>query len=75
MKEFTFSDGTIIPAGVTMAAPRRAMLIDDTIYENAKEFRWFRFSELREHEGDKAKYLAANTSPEFLHFGHGRHTW
>lgn len=75
MKQYTFSDGTAVPAGVVLAAPLRPLLIDENIYEDPNEFRGFRFNDLRERNGESAKYQASNTTPEFLHFGHGRHAW
>jgi cytochrome P450 len=73
MKSFTFSNGVTLPAGATLATAGGAIQYDDAIYPNAKEFRPFRFSELREREGESAKLHSVNTSPEYLVFGHGEH--
>lgn len=48
---------------------------DPTLYEKALEFDGLRFSKMRGEFGDKVRFHAANTSTEFLHFGHGRHAW
>ena len=64
LKDFTFSDGTTIPAGQTVALPGHALHHDgvsisttqsgrihfssQTIYDNPDEFDGFRFAKLRE---------------------------
>lgn len=75
MKSYTFADGTTIPKGVILATPILAIHTDDNYYPNAKEFDGFRFSKLREQEGESAKHHSSNTSSEYLHFGHGHHAW
>jgi cytochrome P450 len=74
-KPYTFSNGVTIPKGTYVGAPMWGIHMDDTIYENAKEFDGFRFSKLRENMGENAKFLAVNTNNEYLHFGHGIHAW
>jgi hypothetical protein len=53
--------------------------MDEEIYPNAHEFDGFRFSRLREKEGDDdvlaARHQLVTTSPELLGFGLGRHAW
>ena len=75
MKPFTFSDGTIIPKGSFIAAPVAPIQMDESIYDNANQFRGFRFSDLRKREGESARHHVSNTSLEFLHFGNGHHAW
>jgi cytochrome P450 len=75
MQPFTFSNGITISPGETLASPAAAVHLDDSIYENAKEFDGFRFSALRELDGDSAKTYSVNTGTEFLTFGHGEHAW
>lgn len=75
MKPFKFSNGVIVPRGVTLAAPIGPIQRDPTIYENASKFDGFRFSRMREQFGEKAEYYATNTTTELLHFGHGQHAW
>jgi cytochrome P450 len=75
VKDYTFSDGTVIPKGAILSTPTNAIHKDVEIYEDANEFKGFRFSDLREKEGENAKFLSSNTSTEFLHFGHGIHAW
>jgi len=73
MKPFTFSNGITISAGETVASPAGAIHMDDSIYENATEFDGFRFSRIREMEGESPKIHSVNTGTEFLTFGHGEH--
>ena len=56
-------------------APVAPIHMDESIYDNANQFRGFRFSDLMERKGEIAIYHASKTSPEFLHFGHGPHAW
>lgn len=71
MKPFTFSNGITISAGETVGSPAGAIHMDDSIYENAKEFDAFRFSRMKE----SPKMYSVNTGTEFLTFGHGEHAW
>jgi len=73
VKDFTFSDGTFIPAGTTVSAPMRATHYDENIYEHPEVFDPFRFSDLRETSGESAKHQLVSTSVEYLVFGHGLH--
>ncbi|KAF8844183.1 cytochrome P450 [Paxillus ammoniavirescens] len=73
MKDFTFSDGTVLPKGTLVAIASQATHLDNGFYENAEMFDPFRFSNMREEEGDGAKHSFVSTSPECLPFGHGRH--
>jgi cytochrome P450 len=77
LRPFTFSNGVTIPAGTIVAIPRLAIHTDEEIYPNPHEFDGFRFSKLREKEGDgtAARHQAVATSADHLTFGLGRHTW
>jgi cytochrome P450 len=77
LRPFTLSNGVTIPAGTLVSLPLRAVHADREIYPNAEEFDGFRFSKLREQEGDVTvtKHLAVSTSAEHLAFGIGRHAW
>ena len=77
LRPFTFSNGTTIPAGTLVALPLGAVHVDGEIYANPDQFDGFRFSKLRDMEGDAGvtKYQATTTSPEHLPFGGGRHAW
>ncbi|KIJ13789.1 hypothetical protein PAXINDRAFT_80392 [Paxillus involutus ATCC 200175] len=73
MKEFTFSDGTVLPKGTLVTIASQATYLDNGVYENAEMFDPFRFSNMRDEEGNGAKHSFVSTSPEYLPFGHGRH--
>jgi cytochrome P450 len=75
MKPYTFANGVTIPTGTKVHAPLWSIHTDDTIYENPKEFDGFRFSNMREKNGEGAKHHASNTSTDYLQFGHGQHAW
>lgn len=75
LKEFTFSDGLTLPVGSFIAAAAYEMHHDERFYSNPDEFQPFRFSDLREREGENVKYQLIATGSEYLTFGHGRHGW
>ena len=77
VRPFTFSNGVTIPAGTFVSLPIHAVHGDGEIYPDAHVFDGFRYSKLREQEGDGAvaKHLAVSTSAEHLAFGIGRHAW
>ena len=75
MRQYTFSDGTVVPKGVSIVAPIRSIHHDETVYTNAERFDPLRFYNQGENGGEDSKQSAANTSLEFLHFGYGRHAW
>ncbi|KAI0248473.1 cytochrome P450 [Lactifluus subvellereus] len=75
LRPFTFSNGLTIPAGTLVGVPVGTIHTDGEIYPNPEEFDGFRFSKLREMEGDTmlTSHRAVSTSPEQLAFGFGRH--
>ena len=75
MKDYTFSDGTFVPKGTFIAVASRAIHMDESIYPRANEFDPFRFSRMREGEGQATKHQFVNTAVDFLVFGHGKHAW
>lgn len=48
---------------------------DDALYEDATKFDAFRFSRMRERDGEAAKHQFVNTSIDYITFGHGKHAW
>ena len=74
MKDFTFSDGTYIPKGTSIAAAIRPVHQDQGIYMDPGPdvFDGLRFYKLRGNENTR-KYDITSTSPSFLAFGHGPH--
>jgi cytochrome P450 len=75
MKDFTFSDGTLIPKGTFVAVPSYAMHHDENIYADPHEFQGARFEKMRGQlsPGEAARHQMISTNPEYLLFGYGRH--
>jgi hypothetical protein len=71
MKDFTLSDGTVLPQGTIVTIASQATRLDSGYYENADVFDPFRFAK----DGDDAKHSFVSTNPDYLAFGHGRHAW
>ena len=74
-RPYTFSNGISLPPGTVLGVPILPVHTDETIYHEALVFDGFRFSRIREESGDNAKLHAANTSYDYLNFGHGQHAW
>ena len=70
-KDFTFSDGTIIPRGTTVSASAHNAHFNDKVYEDPLRFDGFRFSKMR--EGSAKTVGMVSSSQDHLSFGHGRH--
>jgi cytochrome P450 len=75
LKDFTFSDGTFIPKGTLISAAAGPIHGDNEIYPNAAVFDPFRFSKMRDEEGEGVKHHLVTTQPDYVPFGHGRHAW
>jgi cytochrome P450 len=71
VKNFTFSDGTIIPQGTFVSVSTHNVHFNDKVYEDPLRFDGFRFSSMR--EGSAKKVGMVSSSPDHLPFGHGRH--
>ena len=72
-RDFTFSDGTVVPKGSWVLVPMYAMYTDDDFFPNAEEFDAFRFSRLREQAGHENRHQFVSTSTTHINFGHGKH--
>lgn len=75
MKDYTLVDGTFLPAGTFISCNALSQHLNDDIYENASEFRGFRFADLREEDGEGTKHQFVSTATDYIPFGHGRHAW
>ncbi|TFK70908.1 cytochrome P450 [Pluteus cervinus] len=75
MKDFTFSDGTVVPKGSYVFAASRATHLDKVNYPNPHEFQGFRFSDMREDEGEEesSKHQTAYLGLDWVIFGGGKH--
>ena len=75
LKDVTLNDGTFIPRDTLVVAASYPTHYDSSIYENADMFDPFRFSRMREEDGEGTKHQFVNTSIEYIPFGHGKHAW
>ncbi|KAI3614209.1 cytochrome p450 [Moniliophthora roreri] len=74
MKDFTFSDGTTVPAGTTVSLPSAGVHLDSKNYENPYVFNPWRFSDIRSSSSDESiKHQMSSPNIEYLLFGSGRH--
>ncbi|KAE9395448.1 cytochrome P450 [Gymnopus androsaceus JB14] len=73
LQDFTFSNGTTVPAGVTISVPSYVHHHDEALYENAYTFDAFRFYNMRSREGESIKHQAISPNFDYLTFGTGRH--
>lgn len=77
-QKFTFSDGTIIPAGAKIGTPSLILHRDPTAYEDGDAFDGFRFSKkgaAASSPREAAKFSMVSTAAEYQIFGHGKHAW
>lgn len=74
-RDFTFSDGTTVPAGAFVAAAKVSTHFNDAIYDVPYEFNPWRF--LRSDEGQEGStdHRMAHITPEYLPFSIGVHAW
>lgn len=91
LRDYTFPDGTTIPAGTMIAAAATATQLDEEFYDRPEEFDGFRFSKLREAaaeaesnlgeeetesgQEEQWRYRLTGTGLGYLAFGGGRHVW
>ncbi|KAK0202999.1 cytochrome P450 [Desarmillaria ectypa] len=71
-KDFVFSDGTVVPAGVQIVVAALSTHTDEGNYEDPLEFKPWRFSEMRKQEGEGIRHHMVTPSLDFVFFGHGR---
>ena len=75
--DYSFSDGTKIPAGSTLSVSITHTHLNPETYEDPMKFDGFRFIKMKERaevEGlTDMKFDMATTSLQSLAFGHGRH--
>jgi cytochrome P450 len=76
VKPFTFSDGTTIPVGTTVAVPLRSLHHDADLYSDPEVFDAFRFFNGEDQVGEGTrKGQFVTTSASYVPFGHGKHGW
>ncbi|KAM6489258.1 Cytochrome P450 [Amanita muscaria] len=73
MKDFTFSDGTTVPAGGMIVVPFDPVHTDADHYTDPKTFDGFRFEKMRGNDNENLKHQFASLSVDYVLFGNGRH--
>ncbi|KAJ7634631.1 cytochrome P450 [Roridomyces roridus] len=71
--EFTFSDGTTVPAGTLIAVPVLAEHRSEANYTHPNKFEPWRFADMRDEAGEGIRHQMVTPTPDFLAFGIGRH--
>lgn len=73
VKDFSFSDGTLVPAGTSIGIIAHGRHIDEDILPNATTFDPFRYARARAEPGMENQFTFAQASQDNLLFGLGRH--
>ncbi|TEB19828.1 cytochrome P450 [Coprinellus micaceus] len=75
MQDFVFTNGLVVPQGVTVCVSSGSMQTDDEYYEDANSFKGFRYYEKREKitdELDSLQHQMVSLDPTYMLFGYGR---
>ncbi len=77
LDEYTFSDGTTLPAKTVVAVAVSVVHEDEHAYEDSRTFDGFRFSKkvLLDEEDSRWMHRMTTPSPSYLAFGRGQHLW
>ncbi|KAL0574345.1 hypothetical protein V5O48_007607 [Marasmius crinis-equi] len=73
LKEFVFSNGTVLPAGTVIGTSPSALHFDETTYSNPFEFDGLRSYREREKEGESIKHQMVTPGVNYIAFGVGKH--
>lgn len=75
LKDWTLSDGTVIPTGSFVGVASDPMNREKSAFEDSNTFKGFRFSEMRDGDGelDSIKHQMVALTLDTIVFGHGRH--
>ena len=75
LKDFTFSDGMVVPAGNTIGAPILLLHNEASALSDPEVFDGFRYSRMNEGNTGPTKHQMVNTGLDYLLFGHGKYAW
>ena len=75
LKDYTFSDGTTVPKGGMVSVAAGPIHTDMENYENPDVFDPWRFSNIRDEDGEGVKHQLVATALDYVPFGHGKHAW
>ncbi|KAJ7308690.1 cytochrome P450 [Mycena albidolilacea] len=73
LKDFTFSNGIIIPAGASVSVATHNMHNDARFYPEPELFKGFRFYDMMTFKDGKPSHQMLTTNADYLSFGYGRH--
>ena len=77
LEDYTFADGTTVPAGTVIGISTSSVHRDPSVYEDPLKFDGFRFIKMKERallDGRPDKHYDVDTvNSEFIAFGQGRH--
>jgi cytochrome P450 len=73
LRDFTFSNGTVVPAGTIVSVASYGMHRDDGFYEDPETLKAFRFSDMRIKEGEGFKHQMVAMDSSYVLFGGGKH--
>ncbi|KAJ8079813.1 hypothetical protein PM082_016635 [Marasmius tenuissimus] len=73
LRDFVFSNGTVIPAGTMIGISPSALHFDEDQYSNPFEFDGFRSYKQREEEGESIKHQMVTPQTNYVAFGVGKH--
>ncbi|GJE99516.1 cytochrome P450 [Phanerochaete sordida] len=73
LKNFTFSDGTVIPQGTVVVTPPYATHFDEENYQDAAVFNPWRHVNEKKQDGDASRHQFITTSTTYVAWGHGKH--
>ncbi|KXN83235.1 Ent-kaurene oxidase [Leucoagaricus sp. SymC.cos] len=74
LKEWTLSDGTVLPPNTFLGVASDAMCKSELLFEDAETFKPFRFAEMRDGDGelDSIKHHLVVLNNDHIIFGHGK---
>jgi len=75
LKDFTFSDGMVVPAGNAIGSPILPLHNEASALSDPGVFDGFRYSRINEESTRLTKHQMVNTGLNYLTFGHGKHVW
>ncbi|KAL0068149.1 hypothetical protein AAF712_004809 [Marasmius tenuissimus] len=73
LKDFRFSDGTVVPAGIMIEATIYETHHDEETYPDPNDFIPSRFADMRAKEGEGMKHQMVTPTREWVLFGTGKH--
>ncbi|KIM39577.1 hypothetical protein M413DRAFT_447055 [Hebeloma cylindrosporum] len=73
VNDYTFSDGTTVPSGTTIAIALDNVHLNEKYYPNALTFDPWRFVKLKEQDATGKRFDIVTTGLDSLAFGYGRH--